>query len=84
MIFNLRDQPVSIDGRNDLYGDELLGRAIGKANGYWQGDPDLARANFVLQDRSLPLVPELTKDPRYRVVYQDHIAIVLVRQPTTR
>ena len=49
LIFNLRDQPVSIDGRNDLYGDDLLRRAIDTAGAVnWQNDPDLARANFVL------------------------------------
>jgi len=81
LIFNLPDQPVSIDGRNDLYGDELLRRAIDTAGAVnWQSDPDLARANFALLDRTAPLASALTSDPAYRTVYQDHIAIIFVKQ----
>jgi len=81
LIFNLRDQPVSIDGRNDLYGDELLRRAVDTAGAVnWQSDPDLARANFVLLDRTAPLAAALSKEPTYRTVYQDHIAIIFARQ----
>jgi hypothetical protein len=85
LIFNLRDQPVSIDGRNDLYGDMLLRRSIDTADALnWQSDPDLARANFVLLDRTLPLASALSKDASYRTVYQDHIAAIFVKQQHDR
>ncbi len=85
LIFNLPDRPVSIDPRNDMYGDELLGRSIGTANGIrWQSDPDLTRSNLVILNRHLALASELQRDADYRLVYQDQLATVFVRQPNTR
>jgi hypothetical protein len=82
LIFNLRDYPVSIDPRTDLYGEALLRRAMATVQGVdWQRDPDLARANFVLIERYLPLADDLAKAPGYRLVYQDPLARVFVKQP---
>jgi hypothetical protein len=80
LIFNLRDQPVSMDPRVNAYGEELSARSINTVNAIrWQEDPDLARANFVLLERSAPLASALESDPRYRAVYKDHLAVVFVR-----
>ena len=85
LIFNLPDRPVAIDPRNDMYGDELLGRAIGTANGIgWQADPDLARANLVILNRALPLSAALKRDSDYRLAYEDHLATVFVKLPNPR
>jgi len=80
LIFNLREQPVSIDPRVDAYGDDLATRSVNTVNGLgWHDDPDLARSNFVLLERAVPLASALQSDPRYRVAYQDHLAVVFVR-----
>ena len=80
LIFNLREHPVSIDPRVDAYGDELVTNSLNTINAIrWQDDPDLARANFVLLERSVPLASKLESDPKYRLAYQDHLAAVFVR-----
>ena len=80
LMFNLRDQPVSMDPRVNAYGEELCARSINTVNAIrWQEDPDLTRANFVLLERSAPLASALENDSRYRVVYKDHLAAVFVR-----
>jgi hypothetical protein len=80
LIFNLRDQPVSMDPRVNAYGDELATRSVNTVNGiHWQDDPDLARARFVLLERPAPLASALESDPRYQVAYKDQIAVVFVR-----
>jgi hypothetical protein len=64
----------------DAYGDELATRSVNTVNAIrWQDDPDLARANFVLLERSVPLASALESDPRYRLAYKDHLAAVFVR-----
>jgi hypothetical protein len=85
LIFNLRDQPVSIDPRTDLYGDDAVRRSAATTSAVnWQTDPDLVRANFILIERSLPLASALAGEARYRLVYQDEIAMVFVKQQPTQ
>ncbi len=80
LIFNLREHLVSMDPRVNAYGDELTTRSVNTVNAIgWQNDPDLARANFVLLERSAPLASALESDSRYRVAYKDHLAVVFVR-----
>jgi hypothetical protein len=81
LIFNLREQPVSIDPRVDAYGDELATDSVNTVNAIrWKDDPELTRANFVLLERSAPLTSALESDPRYRLAYKDHLAVVFVRE----
>ena len=86
LIFNLPEYPVSIDPRGDVYseldGNDLLLHSINTRNAVpgWQDDPDLVRANFVLMERWFPLAAALAKDPHFRRVYEDHIAVVFVRE----
>lgn len=81
LMFNLREQPVSIDPRSDAYGFEMSMRSANTVNAIrWQDDPDLSRANFVLLERSAPLASALESDARYRLAYKDHIAVVFVRE----
>jgi hypothetical protein len=80
LIFNLREQPVSIDSRGNAYSDDLIARSVSTINAVgWQEDPDLSRANFALLERSAPLAAALDGDPRFRLAYQDRLAVVYVR-----
>lgn len=83
LIFNLRDRPVSIDGRTNIYGDQLLARSMATTSGKnWQTDPVFERANLFLLERTLPLAAYLAHDANYELVYQDPIAMVFVRRHT--
>jgi hypothetical protein len=80
LIFNLREQPVSIDSRGNAYSDELIARSVNTINAVgWQEDPDLSQANFALLERSAPLAAALEGDPRFRPAYKDDVAVVYVR-----
>jgi hypothetical protein len=81
LIFNLRDYPVSIDGRNDFYGPQIFSRSKNTLQGIgWKSDPDLARANFVLIEREQPLAKILKADTDFKLVYVDKLAAIFVRQ----
>ncbi len=80
LIWYMPQYPVAVDGRNDLYGDELdqLTFDTGQGESY-TSDPYLNEAGLVLLPRKLPLAKLLTVDPRFRLVYQDPIAVVFTR-----
>jgi hypothetical protein len=73
--------PVAIDGRNDLYGDEMdqlfYSTAFGATS--YASDPYLNEAGVVLLQSQVPLVKLLMNDPRFTMVYQDRLAAVFVR-----
>ena len=80
LIFDLPEYPVSIDGRNDFYGTAVFARMLSTLHGVdWKSDPDLARANFVLLERSYALCNILKAEPNYRLVYEDDLADVFVK-----
>ena len=82
LIGALPEYPVSIDGRTDLYGDELLRQAIDAQLGLkWADDPALTRANLVLLPSSMPLCRVLERLPAFQLVHSDPLAMVFVRRP---
>jgi hypothetical protein len=82
LIWYMPDYPVAIDGRNDLYGDELDHRFFSSANGNksYASDPYLNQAGVVLLGKDVPLVNLLKIDPRFTIIYEDRIAAVFVRR----
>ena len=74
--------PVVIDGRTDLYGDELDQKLLTTLNGEpsYKTDPYLNDAGVVLIRRRDGLSSTLALDPRFRKVYEDQMAVVFVRQ----
>ena len=74
--------PVSIDGRTDLYGDEMETVAFETESGdlSYKTDPVLNESGTVLLRNGDGLVSALDQDPRFRRLYQDAIATVFVRQ----
>jgi hypothetical protein len=81
LMYRLPEIPVSMDPRADLYGPELFSRSLATANAAptWKADPDLLRANLVLIPQRYPLAAALSADPRFRLVYRDHVAAAFVR-----
>ncbi len=82
LMWYMPDNPVAIDGRNDLYGDDLdkLFYQAQSAGASYEADPYLNEAGVVLLDSDLPLAKILSVDPRFRLIYRDQIATVYARQ----
>ena len=81
LTWYMPDRPVAIDGRTDLYGDDLEELFFSTANGApsYAEDPYLNEAGVVILQRSNNLASLLQSDPRFRLVYQDGLAVVFVR-----
>jgi hypothetical protein len=84
LIWALR-MPVSIDGRQNIYGDERIDRSNSTWNGQpgWESDPDLAKAGLVIGPVKMPLIQLLRMDPRFQLAYEDKLAAVFVARKAT-
>lgn len=82
LMWYLPELPVAVDGRNDLYGDELDPVFYYSQSAYpsYKSDPYLNESGLVILESKLPLAKVLTIDPRFRLVYRDEIATVFARQ----
>jgi hypothetical protein len=76
------EYPVAIDGRTDLYGDDLDNRFYLTENGdpSYVDDPYLRDAKLVLIGKQKPLAKLLATDEQFELIYQDSLAIVYVRR----
>ncbi len=81
LIWSLRNSPVAIDNRPDLYGDDILSHFYLVQQGVldWKADPDLNAAQVVLLNRQTPLSRLLARDERFHLVYEDPLAVVFTR-----
>jgi hypothetical protein len=81
LIWYMPNYPVAIDGRTDLYGDELDEQFFTTANGApsYINDAYLNQAGVVILQKSNNLVSILQADSRFQLVYQDQLAAVFVR-----
>jgi len=81
LTWYMPDYPVAIDGRTDLYGDELDMRFFDSANGNdYINDPYLNEAGVVLVQKKEPLATVLAGDERFQKIYEDRLAVVFVRR----
>lgn len=73
-------QPVSMDGRASLYGDEAIERSMRTWGGApdWASDPALQAAGIVIGPVNTPLVQLLRTDPHFQLAYEDKLAAVFV------
>jgi len=80
LTWYLPQYPVSIDGRNDLYGDKFVADYFAFRFGdRTEGDPYLDEARIVLLNKDAPLAKLLKQDPHFRCVYEDRLADVFLR-----
>ena len=81
LMWYMPQYPVAIDGRNDLYGDQLDQIFFNSQNAEksYETDPYLNEAGVVLLSSDLPLSKVLTVDPRFQLAYRDSIATVFAR-----
>lgn len=82
LTWYLPEFPVAIDGRTDLYGDEMDTRSFLTINAdpSYVDDPYLNEAQLVLLPKKRPLAIALTLNPKFNVIYEDDLAIVFVRR----
>ncbi len=82
LIWYMPQYPVAIDGRNDLYGDELDARfyATEKGEQSYIEDPYVNNAGFLILNAHVPLAGVLSLDRRFRAIYRDNISVVFVRE----
>lgn len=78
LMWYMPECPVAVDGRNDLYGDELdkLFFNSQNAEASYATDPYLNEAGVVLLGSEMPLAKILSVDPRFQLIYHDDIATV--------
>ncbi len=84
LTWYMPDYPVAIDGRTDLYGDELdmLFCESERGADSYISDPYLNEAGVVLLQKEKPLAAVLGADQRFQKVYEDRLAVVFVRRPS--
>jgi len=82
LTWYMPDYPVAIDGRTDLYGDEIDTRFFKTQNGdaSYVEDPYLNECHLILLSTKVPLARALMSDSRFRLIYQDSIAVVFVAE----
>lgn len=81
IIWALREYPVFVDGRTDLYGDEIIGewlQVVNQKQG-WMDLIDRYQIRLMLISADSQLTARL-KTCGWRLVYRDDVASVLVRQ----
>jgi hypothetical protein len=85
LTFYLPEYPVAIDGRLNLYGDDLNENYFKVTAGTirLENDPSFVRARTILLERKSGMVTALTSLPqlrdKFRVAYEDDVAVVLIR-----
>jgi hypothetical protein len=86
VLWYLPEYPPAIDGRLNLYGDEINERYFRVTSGTQrlEEDTDFLRARTILLQRHAPMTKALATLPvlqaQFRLVYQDDLAAVFVRQ----
>lgn len=79
LIWSFR-KPVSIYGRNTVYGVENVLRSNATWNGIpgWDSDPELLEANLIVAQTTAPLIQLLQLQPCLQSAYRDSVAEVFV------
>jgi len=74
---------VFFDGRSDFYGPAIGGdyQVLLSAGAQWRQILSRYRFDAALLPRDWPLGTVLENDPRWRVIYRDAVAVLLVRGP---
>lgn len=82
LIWNLRKYPVFVDGRTDLYNDDLLREylQVMAGDGDWEKLLRENQINLILIEDGSNLGKALLEHPGWSRVYQDNVADVFERQ----
>jgi hypothetical protein len=82
LVWALREYPVFVDGRTDLYDDELLRAYLQAVRGEtgWEATLDRYRINLVLVPAGSGLARELGRSEGWAAAYRDGVAVVFLRE----
>jgi hypothetical protein len=80
LLWELPEYPVFIDGRTDLYNDEVINQwlQVVRAEPGWQQILDRWGVRLVLIEPAMPLVGHL-KNAGWQELYRDDVAVVYAR-----
>jgi hypothetical protein len=80
LLWELPDYPVFVDGRTDLYNEEVLGQWLQVVRGEngWQGVLDQWDVRLILLEPNMPVLSQL-ESWGWKKVYGDKMAVVYVR-----
>jgi hypothetical protein len=80
LTWYMPDYPVAIDGRTDLYGDDLDLSFFRSEDGdpSYVNDPYLNEAGVILLSKSKGLAMVLNGDQRFKKIYEDRLAVIFV------
>ncbi len=82
LIYHLPDEPVFVDGRTDLYGDQFLQRQLQTAFGSegWRETLDEYGIQLVMMEPVSGLTRQLRAEPGWTLEYEDEQAVIFARE----
>ena len=82
LMFTAPEYPVFVDGRTDLYGDELLTTYLNTARGGqgWRETLDQYNIKLVVVEAQSGLAQRLRDEPGWKADYEDDLAVVFSRE----
>jgi hypothetical protein len=82
LTWYMPDYPVAIDGRTDLYGDEMDLQFFRSSQGdsSYADDPYINESGVILLQRKEPLAFVMNGDQRFQKIYEDRLAVIFVRR----
>jgi hypothetical protein len=80
LLWALPEYPVFVDGRTDLYGDEIIDQwvQVVRAERGWQDVLDAWAVRLILLEPYRPVV-DLLDGEGWRLLYEDDVAVVYVK-----
>jgi len=80
LLWELPAYPVCIDGRTDLYNDEIISQwlQVVRAESGWQAVLDRWQARLILLEPTMPVVGHL-EQAGWRLLYQDERSVIYAR-----
>jgi len=80
LIYSLREYPVFIDGRGDLYQDFfLVYQKIVSLKAGWQDELTALNVNTILTNSDSRLAQALLTETGWRLIYSDSLSVVYIR-----
>lgn len=82
LMFAVPEYPVFVDGRTDLYGDELLTTYLNTARGEasWRETLDEYHISLVVVEARSGLANRLRDEPNWTLAYKDDLAVIFSRK----
>ncbi len=78
LLWALPEYPVFVDGRTDLYNDEIVSKwlQVVRAENGWQDVLDAYQVHLVLIERLSTLERVLSRESGWQLIYEDTIAVI--------